>query len=349
MAQKALIIGAGLAGTCLAHQLLAKGISLKILDQGVNHSSAIAAGMVNPMVFRRMNKSWRLDEFLPEAQQFYLEIEKKLNTKFYHPIVIRRFFSSEQERLLWEERSNQTAYEAYLEKIIPADAQNQTANNTFGSGRVKNAFWIDAAGWVQQHAAYFKANDVLVETQFDSQAWNASECTYQGESYDFVIFCMGYLQKEEETFAYLPLQQTKGQTLLIESELLPEDESLNRKCFVLPYGQKRFRIGATYEFNNPTLTTTEEGKTFLLETLAALGTYHPKVIDQVAGVRPTVLDRRPLMGMHPNYPGVYIFNGLGTKGYMMAPTLARELAEHITTDTPLNPEINISRFTDKHL
>ena len=349
MAQKALIIGAGLAGTCLAHQLLNKGISVKILDLGVNHSSAIAAGMVNPMVFRRMNKSWRLDEFLPEAQQFYFDIEKKLNTKFYHPIVIRRFFSSEQERLLWEERSNHTAYEAYLEKIIPADAQNQTANNTFGSGRVKNAFWIDAAGWVQQHAAYFKANDVLVETQFDSQAWNASECTYQGESYDFVIFCMGYLQKEEETFAYLPLQQTKGQTLLIESELLPEEESLNRKCFVLPYGQKRFRIGATYEFNNSTLTTTEEGKTFLLETLEALGTYHPKVIDQVAGVRPTVLDRRPLMGMHPNYPGVYIFNGLGTKGYMMAPTLARELAEHITTDKPLNPEINISRFTDKHL
>ena len=77
MAQKALIIGAGLAGTCLAHQLLAKGISVKMLDQGRNNSSAIAAGMVNPMVFRRMNKSWRLDEFLPEAQQFYLAIEKK--------------------------------------------------------------------------------------------------------------------------------------------------------------------------------------------------------------------------------------------------------------------------------
>ena len=349
MAQRALIIGAGIAGTCLAHQLLAKGIYVKILDQGRNHSSAIAAGIVNPMVFRRMNKSWRLDEFLPEAQQFYRAIEKKLNTKIYHPIVIRRFFSSEQERLLWEERSNEKAYEAYLEKISLADEQNQIAINTFGSGRVKNAFWIDAAGWVQQHAAYFKANGVLAEAQFDGQAWNPADCKYQEESYDFVIFCMGYLQKEEETFAYLPLQQTKGQTLLVESELLSEKESLNRKCFVLPCGQKRFRIGATYEFNNPTLTTTEEGKSYLLQTLEALGTYHPKVIEQVAGVRPTVLDRRPLMGEHPNYPGVFIFNGLGTKGYMIAPTLARELVEHITANKPLNPEINIGRFTDKHL
>jgi glycine/D-amino acid oxidase-like deaminating enzyme len=63
MAKKALIIGAGLAGTCMAHRLLSRGIEVKIVDQGSNNSSAVAAGMVNPMVFRRMNKSWRLDEF----------------------------------------------------------------------------------------------------------------------------------------------------------------------------------------------------------------------------------------------------------------------------------------------
>ena len=46
MAKNALIIGAGLAGTCLAHRLLSSGIDVQILDQGSNHSSAIAAGMV---------------------------------------------------------------------------------------------------------------------------------------------------------------------------------------------------------------------------------------------------------------------------------------------------------------
>ena len=94
MKQTALIIGAGIAGTCLAHQLRSKGIAVQIIDEGTNHSSAIAAGMVNPMVFRRMNKSWRLDDFHPEAEAFYQAIEKILGVKLYHPLVIRRFFYS---------------------------------------------------------------------------------------------------------------------------------------------------------------------------------------------------------------------------------------------------------------
>ena len=57
-----LIVGAGLAGSCLAHRLLDDGHHITIIDKGENHATSIAAGMVNPMVFRRMNKSWRLDE-----------------------------------------------------------------------------------------------------------------------------------------------------------------------------------------------------------------------------------------------------------------------------------------------
>ncbi len=347
MAKKALIFGAGLAGTCLAHRLLSQGIEVKIIDNGSNHSSAVAAGMVNPMVFRRMNKSWRLDEFLPEAQAFYLEIEHLLQTKFYHPIVIRRFFSSDEERESWQSRSADQAYQPYLEKLTPSDLEHTAAHNTFGSGRVKSAFWVDAAKWVKHHLDYFKQLGYLVQHEFDAQLWDPMVRKYNGETYDFVVFCMGYTQKNESTFSYLPLQQTKGQTLLIESEILQQTESLNRKCFVLPYGKGRFRVGATYEFNNPTLHVTEEARTTLLDHLAALGAYQPNVVEQAAGIRPTVLDRRPLMGKHPIYDGVFIFNGLGTKGYMMAPTLARELVAHMLENKPLHPETNISRFADK--
>jgi glycine/D-amino acid oxidase-like deaminating enzyme len=349
MKQKALIIGAGIAGTCLAHQLLAKGLTVQIIDQGSNHSSAVAAGIVNPMVFRRMNKSWRLDDFHPEAQGFYQAVEKLLGVKFYHPLVIRRFFSSEQERKLWEQREQDPAYEAYLEKLSPQDLQHQGAKNTFGSGRVKKAFWIDAAKWVERNAIYFQEKGLLLRTRFDAEQWHPQLRKYKDTTYDFVIFCMGYLQKEEQTFAYLPVQQTKGQTLLVESDILPANESLNRKCFVLPYGNKRFRVGATYEWDNPTLNPTEEGKNELLTNLESLGAYHPKVVDHFAGVRPTVLDRRPVMGAHPKWNNVFVFNGLGAKGYMMAPTLARELVAHITEKTPLDPETNISRFTDNNV
>jgi glycine/D-amino acid oxidase-like deaminating enzyme len=347
MAKKALIVGAGLAGTCLAHQMISKEIEITMLDQGSNHSSAIAAGMVNPMVFRRMNKSWRLDEFLPEARVFYQEIEQLLHMKFYRPIVIRRFFSSLDERENWQRKSALDEYAEYLEKLTLEDLEHQSAKNLFGSGRVRHAFWIDAANWVNAHKSYFRKSGVLLQEEFNDAVWHPETRTYNGVSYDYVVFCLGYRQKEELTFSFLPLQQTKGQTLLIESAVLSETESLNRKCFVLPHGDGRFRVGATYEWNNSTLHTTPEAREQLLQNLSSLGDYQPTVIDQVAGVRPTVLDRRPLMGQHPDYQQVFIFNGLGTKGYMMAPTLARELTELITLNKPLHPETDISRFTGK--
>jgi flavin-dependent dehydrogenase len=72
--KKILIIGAGLAGSSLAHRLLQQEHYVTIIDKGENVATSVAAGMVNPMVFRRTNKSWRLDEFLPEAKEFYLSL-----------------------------------------------------------------------------------------------------------------------------------------------------------------------------------------------------------------------------------------------------------------------------------
>lgn len=322
-----------------------RGQQVQLIDSGENHSSSIAAGMVNPIVFRRMNKSWRLDEFLPEAQAFYREISQEIGEELYHPIVIRRFFSSQQERLMWEERQEQEAYKHYLNPLLQEDIQHEGAHNLFGSGRVKNAFWINAAKWVAANNAFFQQQGLLNFGEFDPNTWDPQTRTYRNITYDKVIFCLGYRQKSEHTFSYLPLQQTKGQTLLIESDQLPTDESLNRKCFVLPVGKNQFRVGATYEWNNASLETTEAARDQLIEMLSSLGTYDYQILEQRAGVRPTVLDRRPLMGEHPEYQGVYIFNGLGTKGYMMAPTLANELASFILDQTPLHPETDIRRFT----
>ena len=343
--ERILIFGAGLAGTCLAHQFIRRGQQVQLIDSGENHSSSIAAGMVNPIVFRRMNKSWRLDEFLPEAQAFYREISQEIGEELYHPIVIRRFFSSQQERLMWEERQEQEAYKHYLHPLLQEDIQHEGAHNLFGSGRVKNAFWINAAKWVAANNEFFQQQGLLNIGEFDPNTWDPQTRTYRNITYDKVIFCLGYRQKSEQTFSYLPLQQTKGQTLLIESDQLPTEESLNRKCFVLPVGKNQFRVGATYEWNNASLETTEAARDQLIEMLSSLGTYDYQILEQRAGVRPTVLDRRPLMGEHPEYQGVYIFNGLGTKGYMMAPTLANELASFILDQTPLHPETDIRRFT----
>lgn len=345
--QHVLIIGAGLAGTSLAHQLLAKGHRVQLIDRGTNHSTAVAAGMVNPMVFRRMNKSWRLDEFISEARNFYLQLEQTVQDKLFHPIVIRRMLSSEQERNYWLERQKSPEFTDYLAEINSEDESYSLAQNHFGSGRLKSSFWVDAKRYYDLNIGYFERKGSLLKEDFDSSSFDENSLIYKGISYDKVVFSVGYHQIDTPFFKELPIQQTKGQTIRIRSEEVPENESLNRKCFVLPLGNHVFRIGATYEWDNPDLNPTEEAKQELIGHLNVLGDFSYDILDQQVGVRPTVLDRRPILGAHHSIKNVFLFNGLGTKGYLMAPTLARELADFMFEGKPLDKEISIERFYKK--
>lgn len=345
--QHVLIIGAGLAGTSLAHQLLAKGHRVHLIDRGINHSTAVAAGLVNPMVFRRMNKSWRLDEFILESRNFYLQIEQSIQHTLFHPIVIRRMLSSEQERNYWLERQKSPEFFAYLNEISPDDESYSLAENHFGSGRLKSSFWVDAKVYYEQNLKYFERKGSLLKEDFDPSSFDENTLNYKGTSYDKVVFSVGYQQMNTPFFQELPIQQTKGQSIRVQSTEIPENESLNRKCFVLPLGNHVFRIGATYEWDNPDLTPTEEAKQELIGHLRVLGDFSYDILDQQVGVRPTVLDRRPVLGEHKTIKNLYLFNGLGTKGYLMAPTLARELCDFMFEGVPLDKEISIERFYNK--
>lgn len=344
--KKILIVGGGLAGTTLAHRLIDTGCQVTLLDKGENHATAIAAGIVNPMVFRRMNKSWRLDDFIFEAQKFYLSLEEKLQQKLYHPILIRRLFSSLEERQNWEIKAALPEFKDFLVPISECDNDFDRARNQFGSGRLKNSFWIDSKNYYDANLEYFYKEQQLIKESFSIADFDPLNAQYKEKKYDFVVFCCGHLNKYIPYFDYAPIQQTKGQTLTVFSKDIPEDESLNRKCFVLPLGQHKFRIGATYEWNDESLETTEKSKSILIENLKIVGDFKFEVIEQNAGIRPTVLDRRPILGQHPSFPKLFIFNGLGTKGYMMAPTLSREFAEYLIQEKPIHKEVLVNRFSN---
>jgi glycine oxidase len=69
------------------------------------------------------------------------------------------------------------------------------------------------------------------------------------------------------------------------------------------------------------------------------------VISHFAGIRPTVKDRKPLIGTHHQYNNIHILNGLGTRGVMLGPAMAIALFEHIEKGTPIAPEVDIKRFS----
>ncbi len=344
MGHKVLIAGGGLAGICLGYQLAENKIPFILIDSGVNHSSLKAAGLVNPIVFRRMLKSWRIDDFLPYAIQFYKKTGKYTDSEFFHYLPMRRGFAHQQETELWESKQNLEEYKIYLSKLTNEDKTSEVLINNFGTGIVKETGYIDTKVFLENSYAYFESIDSYQKIEYKYNEFDLSKKTFRGENFDKIIFCEGYKGIYNPWFNYLPLQATKGQTIIIKSNTLKDSEILNRKCFLLPLGNNEFKVGATYEWNTTDLSTTIEGLNTLKENIEQLIHDDYEVIHQDAGIRPTVKDRRPLLGEHPEFKNIFIFNGLGTKGYSMAPLLSKELLNYIYENQPIDREINISRF-----
>ncbi len=92
-----LIVGQGLAGSCLAWEFWRRGIPFRIVDQGGGGSTRVAAGMINPITGKNFEPSWRIDEFHSQAISFYLKLEEMLDVKLWHPLPVLRLASSENE------------------------------------------------------------------------------------------------------------------------------------------------------------------------------------------------------------------------------------------------------------
>jgi glycine/D-amino acid oxidase-like deaminating enzyme len=195
--------------------------------------------------------------------------------------------------------------------------------NQFGSGRVKNCFYVDTK-------LFFDIIHALPNIQFKTEIVNYGdiaprEGAYKNEKFDHIVFCEGFQTMNNPWFQHLPVNPTKGEVLTVETEGLSQDESFNRKCFTLYVGKGQYKVGATYVWHTITTDITEEGKALLLNNLKYLTDKPVTVISQRAGIRPTTLNRRPIMTQHSDFPKLAAFNGLGAKGYLMAPLLSEEM------------------------
>jgi glycine/D-amino acid oxidase-like deaminating enzyme len=345
--QKILIIGAGISGIATAKHFIDRGHSITLIDSGINRSSIIAAGMINPIVFRRMTKSWRVDEFLPYLESFYTQFEKECNESFFIPITIRRMFSTEQERSLWIERQNTENFKDYIFPLTESDDKYDAAFNQFGSGRVKRSAYISTSIFLESTKKWISHNHTLITDTINYTNIDPVQSTYNGNVYDHIIFCEGVEVRNNPWFQNMPINPTQGETLTITSDSIIENESLNRKCFILPIGNNEFKVGSTYIWDTYNSDITDTGRAEIEKNITYLTDSPYTVIDQNAGIRPTTLDRRPLIGSHPSFSNIHIFNGLGAKGYMLAPLLAKEMVEHILDGKSLDREISISRLIDK--
>src|ERR1019366_1477178 len=287
-------------------------------------------------------------ELIPFMNYFYTDAEKLLNENFYFKKQIVRLFAEEQEKTLWLKKTNEEVGK-YLSKTIEDNFLNDVVYNPLGSAEVIDAGNLDTRLFLDTFRNYFKTNKNLLEEKFDYDQLIISEnyVNYKNYKADKIIFCEGFKTTENPYFSWLPFKLTKGEIItikLLEQVGFDFDKVINKGVFILPVRNNIYKVGATYEWTDLTEHPTEKAKSELIDKLQKVLKVPFEIIDHQAGIRPTVIDRRPLIGLHPQYSVIGVFNGLGTKGVMLAPYFAKHFFDFTENNLPLNKEVDIKRF-----
>ena len=341
-----LIVGLGLAGISFCEVLERNQKSFKVISDDSQTSSVVAGGLYNPVTLKRFTLAWKAKEQLDLAMPFYSELERKLNIQLDYKIPILRRFASINEQNLWFEASDKPNLGHFVApKILPS--HNPHLDAPFGYGEVLHTGRIDTAVLLLYYSKYLKDKDVLLRETFNFEALKLQDgfVEYGGHKAKNVLFSTGFGLKGNPYFNYLPLNGTKGELLTIKAPALKEERVIKSSVFIIPLGQDMYRVGATYKWKDKTNVPTEECKQELLQKLDTFLKCPYEVVDHVAGIRPTVSDRKPLLGRHPEHNNMYLLNGLGSRGVMIAPMASMQLYALIENKRALDPEMDLSRFT----
>jgi glycine oxidase len=340
-----LIVGSGIAGISFAEIALQNNKSIVVFDNASQNSSKIAGGIYNPVILKRFSEVWKAKLQMDFLDVFYMAIENRLNIKLDHKIpVLRKFFSIEEQNN-WFVAADKLNLAPFLSTQI-LHKKYKGIQSPHGFGEVLHTGFVDTSLLLDSYHFYLASNALFNNTSFDySQLISKDDCLiYKEYKAKNIIFAEGFGLINNPFFNYLPLDGTKGELFIIKAPNLNLDCILNSSIFILPLGNDLFKVGATYDWKDKTNTPSDEGKKELLEKITELLECKFEIINHFAGIRPTVRDRRPLVGTHPKYPSMHILNGLGTRGVMLGPSMALDLFNLIENKIPIDKEADITRY-----
>lgn len=357
-----LIVGQGIAGTLLAHFLLEDGHSVHVIDPAhPNAASRVAAGIINPITGRHFVKSWRVEELIPFAEKTYRDIEARFGIHVYHPRrLIRSMFSVRQEND-WLARTADPSYTPYMKEDVDLGNYRQAVHAAHSYGEVRHAAQVDIDEVVAAYRRYLLEKGWLTPATFnyrtlplpagkiaagpkDNPPPREDARRTEGVHPRQIIFCEGHWARYNPFFGYLPFKGDKGDVLIIRIPGAHFEQILKHRVFIVPMKDDQYWVGATYIKQFETEAPTPEGRSELLRRLRETLRVPFEVVEHRAAVRPTVQDRRPFLGRHPDFPQLAIFNGLGTKGTSLGPFFARQLVDYLTKNGKLDEAVDIARY-----
>lgn len=338
-----LIIGQGICGTLLSYLLAKEGKEVMVLDQPrPNSSSRVASGVINPVTGKRVVKTWMIDELLPVATALYHKMEEELHCSILNECMITEIFARREE----DETFRQRAEEYDNLRIKDGAEMGEYFHFHYGVGEISPAYLVDIGNMMDQWREVLKSRNRLIEDELlytDLQIGD-KDILYKSLKAEKVIFCEGAAGGSNPYFSLLPFSRNKGEAIIASIPGLPRNCIYKQGIKIVPWKEDLFWVGSSFEWSFDDVEPTEVFRQRVESHLQYWLKLPYKIIEQVAAERPTTVEYKPFVGMHPKFSNIGILNGMGTKGCSLAPYFAGQLARHLVYGEDIMPEVNVHRY-----
>jgi len=302
----------------------------------IGSSSQVAAGLINPITGHRLNITENFEQYNGAAVEFYRRAEGLLGGTFFHELKQIRRINNAGQADYFDKRLQQEEYR----QLLTRTESTAFSNDPFGCAQVSKTAVVDTKEllkrtkeWLLSHSAYSALKIDYSKLNFDE-----SSVTYNEIKAKSVIFCEGYQAKFNPWLQDLPFKLAKGEILTMNM-----DQTLGNMLswgnWLVPTSENNAKLGSSFAWNDLQLRTDDAVKEKLLSSLDHNTKYRGTVVAHEVGIRPTTLQRKPFVGKLSKRNNAYCFNGLGSKGCLIAPFFTKLLVDHLINYTVLPKEV----------
>jgi glycine oxidase len=333
-----IIVGHGLAGSVLAEKAAVRGLAVLVFDAPKEgQASRAAAGVVNPIVLRRLVPSWRVHTMVPLAEAYYANAAAAL----WHPTELVKLFSNAASAQQWQRAENDPDASPFLVRKTCEDVETSPIPSPHGYGCVEHCAWLDVNAWLEERRAALREQERLIEREVNTGdiILSSDHVEVHGEAAARVILCEGPFMTVVNG-----LVPVAGDVLTVRIPGLQLKRLVHGGVFLLPLGNDLFRVGSTFAWDDPFSGPRASARDHLLKELRGMLPLPLELVEHRWGVRPAARDRRPILGPVMANSRISVLNGLGARGVLLAPWCADHLLDHLFNSCSLDPEVNALRF-----
>ena len=352
---KITIVGGGIIGCAVAHELASRGASVRIIDmRGTGRGATQAsAGILAPYIEGHIDALLRLgvsslalyDGFIARVGE---DAQQAIEYERCGTLHVARNEAAAMELAIAARRF---AHEGVAHQLMPGHEALRLEPRL--SPRLLSALLLPMHGYVRaaeltaalasasqrRGAEFITAN---VEEICGGANGVAVETSAGRIESDALILAAGSWSGRVPPVAP-PVRPVRGQLLHLHFDQRPLSRVVwGTDCYLVPWRNGALLVGATVEDVGFDETATADGVTRLLGASSELLTTVPQARFEAVrvGLRPGTPDELPLIGPASTMPGVYYATGHYRNGVLLAPLTAKLVAD-LVIDGTRGPELDL--------